>query len=248
MILRQWDRHHPTALTILRPRMARYYGPAADAVLLDPYPIPTQPLTWMSNSIDMTRRALGPTKQIWAIVQAFNWGDEPGHPKNRPGRFPTNAEQRALAYLAITHQANGIFFFQEKHGRKKSGHWKGVKTLVNELNCLQPLLLSAAASWQPQLQSASFDLKGRPWVHFLVKHLGKKRTPSPAVGCPFLKKGHYLIAVNAVSNPTLVVFRGFSEKGTTADIFQGKKKNYSGGKLSEIMEAHGVRIWYLGGG
>jgi len=246
MILRQWDQTHPTTLTILRSRMAKYYGPAADIVLVDPYPVPTQPLTWLSDSIDEVRRALGPAKKIWAIIQAFGWRHDPLYPKDKPGRFPTFEEQRALAYLSITHQANGIFFFSEKQARKNLAHWKGLKILATELNCLQPLLLSSATSWQPKMQSTSLDTKGKPTVHFIVKRLKKNALQPTKAGCLNMKKGRHLIAVNTASRSTSAEFHELPENTIAIDIFNDKKKKTFGGKLREIFEAHGVRIWRLG--
>jgi len=111
-IVRQWNRRLLTALTVLRSRMDKYYSPAADVVLEDLYPIPKQPLTWLSDSIDEVHLLLGRDKPVWAIVQAYNWGDEPLYSKKARSRYPTLDEEWVLAYLAIVHRVRGIFFFQ----------------------------------------------------------------------------------------------------------------------------------------
>jgi hypothetical protein len=94
--------------------MDKYYSPAADVVLEDLYPIPKQPLTWLSDSIDEVHLLLGRDKPVWAIVQAYNWGDEPLYSNKARSRYPTLDEEWVLAYLAIVHRVRGIFFFSRK--------------------------------------------------------------------------------------------------------------------------------------
>ncbi|MDP6279149.1 MAG: hypothetical protein QGI11_11675, partial [Nitrospinota bacterium] len=148
-LLRRANSFHPTALTLIRSRMALYYGPAADIILVDPYPIPTNPITWISDSIQNVHRALGSDKTVWTVIQAFNWKMEPHYPKSKPGRFPTPAEQRAMTFLAIANNAKGIFFFAEKRARKNLAYWNYLKKLAGELRCLYPLLTSKNAITQP---------------------------------------------------------------------------------------------------
>jgi len=215
-------------------------------VMVDPYPIPTQPLTWVSDSIEDVRRQLGPQKPVWAIIQAFSWGLQRHYPKGKPGRFPTLTEERAMTYLAVVHGARGIFYFAENSARRDPSHWRNLKKLSGELRCLYSLLLSTGNTSQPILISPALDLRGKPTIHYLSKKLERKSMASPNFGCPPLGEGSYLIAVNTRKKRTALHFRRVDTKAKYAfDVFTPKKINLRRGELRETLEPYGVRIWKL---
>jgi hypothetical protein len=238
---------HPTGLALLRSNQARYYGDAVDVVMVDPYPVPTQPLTWVSDSIENVRRQLGPNKQIWAIIQAFSWGLERHYPKDKPGRFPTLAEERAMTYLAIIHGARGIIYFADEHARRSAGHWANLKKLAGELNCIYPLLAANEKIPQPTLVSPEMDSRGKPTIHFLEKKLTANNSPPAKKGCPPLPPENYLIALNTRDKPTTMRLQGLTtQEGHAFDIFTSKKIKHHRNGLQKTLKPYGVGIWRLG--
>ena len=244
---RRFPPSHFTSLALLRSSLARYYGDAVDVVMVDPYPIPTQPLTWVSDSIEDVHRQLGPQKPVWAIIQAFSWGLERHYAKDKPGRFPTLAEERAMTYLAIVHGAQGIIFFADEHARRDSGHWANLKKLAGELNCLSLLLATNGKTSQPTLVSSEMDLRGKPVIHFLKKKLSAGNSPPANKGCPPLPSGDYLIAVNTGQKTANVHFNRINAKSKYAtEIISTKKLSLKRGELRDKINPYGVRIWRLG--
>lgn len=242
--LRRLAPYHPTSLTLMRSGQAPYYAPAADIVLVDPYPIPTQPLTWLSDSIDEVRRALRPGQSVWAILQAFSWGGEPLYPKDRPSRYPTFEEQRAMAYLAVTHGASGIFFFGENYARMDSFHWANLKKLGRELSCLLPLLGSSAGGPRFVQPDPAADPKGKPAIHYGEKHLAEDAPASPP--CPALERGRYLIAVNPWPRPHPLRLAGFAPGEKRAvGLLGDHTRPIVDGELRDRLGPLGVRIWRL---
>ena len=74
---------HPgvlTAVAMLRPQMVAAYRDAADIFMIDPYPVPNMPMTWMSDTLEEAARHV-PQERLWAVIQAF------GGDKVRQGRL-----------------------------------------------------------------------------------------------------------------------------------------------------------------
>ena len=64
---------HPgvlTAVAMLRPQMIAAYREAADVFMVDPYPVPNMPMTWLADSLDEAARHI-PRDRLWAVIQAF---------------------------------------------------------------------------------------------------------------------------------------------------------------------------------
>ena len=64
---------HPgvlTAVAMLRPQMVEAYRDSADIFMLDPYPVPDMPMTWMSDTLEEAARHV-PRERLWAVIQAF---------------------------------------------------------------------------------------------------------------------------------------------------------------------------------
>jgi hypothetical protein len=141
------DPHHPTAIVIYRPENFGDYASASDILMTDPYPIPHRPLTVVSESVRAAREAVGDRKPVWAIIQAFNWA-EASQEARRIGwaRWPTYAEQRCMAYLAVINGAKGILFFRYGGNEHDPANWRAVKRVAGELKRISPILLSETVS------------------------------------------------------------------------------------------------------
>ena len=96
-------------MTLVRPRFVRQYRCAADIFLMDQYPLPSQPLTWLSDSLDQARSLAGEDR-VWAVVQAFGgagsadggWPRMP-HPRGdtRPDLFVFGARSQGDYVLRL---------------------------------------------------------------------------------------------------------------------------------------------------
>ncbi|MFQ5716898.1 MAG: hypothetical protein ACE5GQ_07315, partial [Nitrospinales bacterium] len=168
------DPGHPTALVNIRSRKVVDYAPAVDIAMVDPYPIPHMPVTWLSDSIDEARRAIDDKKPVWAVIQVFNWSDESRRLKKElaqgRGRFPTYEEERCLTYLSIVHGVRGLMFFSHASARRNDPelkNWKNVKRLASELRDLYPLLLAPDLTERLSLKvGGARDANGNPAIHY----------------------------------------------------------------------------------
>lgn len=110
-----------------------------DILMTDPYWIPpaavdtrTTPnhvskITWMTNS-----RALAHRQAVWEILAGPTW--------SRCFKRPLNSrETRSQTYLALIHQATGIFFFAYPNARATD--WSTFKQLGVEMKTLTPFIV-----------------------------------------------------------------------------------------------------------
>lgn len=98
--LHAYDENHPTYAVMLYPQSFRFQKPLSDVVAVDSYPIGENGLGDMCDipsRIEKLRSALDDEKPIIAVLQSF--GFEPAD------KF------RCMAYLALTHQVQGIIWY-----------------------------------------------------------------------------------------------------------------------------------------
>ena len=131
---------HPGVLTtvaMLRPQMIEAYRDAADIFMLDPYPIPHMPLTWLSDTLEEAARQCS-RERLWAVIQAFG-----GESMDQYGwsRRPTYSEMRCLTYLSLVHGVHGIFYFSYPDVRADATSWESLKKIVAELCNLKTWLV-----------------------------------------------------------------------------------------------------------
>jgi hypothetical protein len=188
-----------TCMAVVRPQVCRDYLKAADFFMMDQYPIPYMPMTWLSDSMDECvggleggkvrsiegkkvrelegekRRRLGDKKGVGAdrlasVIQAFGGERRLDHP-----RLPTWQEMDCLAFLSVVHGSKGIFFYtfswigKTEQGRKRLGR------VVGRLNRLYPWLVEKNLEGAVNVEMVSanrFDPKGRLAVHCCLKKKG----------------------------------------------------------------------------
>ena len=159
---------HPgvlTAVAMLRPQMIAAYREAADVFMVDPYPVPNMPMTWLADSLDEAARHIS-RDRLWAVIQAFGgakWAKH-GWP-----RLPTYMEMRCLTYLAVVHGAHGLFYFNYPEVKADTTSWEALKKIVAELRQLQTWLVVPDAPQSLRVEMTSpfkVDANGRPAVHF----------------------------------------------------------------------------------
>ncbi|MGA1795145.1 MAG: hypothetical protein ACMUIL_04710 [bacterium] len=230
--LSAWDSTHPTCMAVVRPRFVEQFRDACHIVMLDQYPIPSQPLTWLSDSLDEARQEVG-MERIWAVIQAFG-GDEyaaQGWPV-----FPTYDEMRSLAYLAIVHEARGLFFFSHRSARAEGDRWGTLVRVVDELRRLSGwLTLSSMHSGLSLTIRSPFtaDAGGNPAVHYQWKVMGDEGL---------------LIMVNTIDKEVEISLDGLPPHITWAAVlFEDRKVALREGNLRDMFGPHQTHVYRIEG-
>ncbi len=193
-------RDHPgvlTAVAMVRPQMLKEYRDAADIFMLDPYPIPNMPLTWLADTLEEASRYV-PRERLWAVIQAFGGRDE--QVKGGWPRLPTYLEMRCLTYLALVHGAHGVFYFSYPEVHRDAKAWAGLTGIVGELRQLRTWLNIPNEPCGLRLEMTSpfrADAAGGAAVHFCQKHRGSDVL---------------LILVNVIDRPVSFFLTGFPNK------------------------------------
>ncbi|MFQ5673603.1 MAG: hypothetical protein ACE5G9_10950 [Nitrospinales bacterium] len=245
------DPGHPTALVNVRSRKVIDYAPAVDVAMVDPYPIPHMPMTWLSDSIDEARRAVRDKKPVWAVIQAFNWAQESkrlGKELARgKGRFPTYEEKRCLVYLSIVHGARGVIFFSYGAARRNDPdfkNWSHVKRIVSQLREIYPLLSTPDSGEKLSLHTnGAKDANGNPAIHYAIRKINSRAVPEKQGS---IKNGAYLIAVNVIDRSVDAVFNGFSNRGKDADVlFENRTVPIAEEGLQDRFGPYAVHVYRL---
>lgn len=249
------DPFHPTALVNVRSNKVVDYAPAADIVMVDPYPIPHRPLTWLSDSIDEARRTAHDNKYVWAVIQAFNWAEV--NPEHAEGRFPTYVEGRCLTYLSIVHGVQGVIYFSYKSAMindPDQKHWSGVKRITGELQGVYPLLLVPNSNEKLELEvvynnetignifdQTAYDANGNSAVHYTIKNIEPHHV---SAGDDQISPGKYLIAVNVTGKSVEAAFtmRGINNAEV---IFENRIVSLSQEILKDDFSSYAVHIYKL---
>ena len=209
--------------------MVALYRQATDIFLLDPYPVPNMPMTWLADSLDEAAQYV-PRERLWAVIQAF------GGDKWRQGgwpRCPTYLEMRCLTYLALGHGAHGLFYFSYPEVRDDPTAWQGLKKIVQELRELRTWLVlpNEPATLQVEMTSPfKADAQGHPAVHFCQKQ----------------RQGEdLLILVNVINQPVSCFVHGFSpDTPCVTEFFQHQKAVVLDGNIREELGPYEVRLYH----
>ncbi len=158
----------PTSMAVVRPQGIPEYAGAADLFMLDQYPVPSMPMSWLSDSLDEAARFVG-RNRLQSVIQAFGgsqWAKD-GWP-----RLPTFAEMDCLAFLSLIHGSRGLYFFTFPI---ITGDDQGKKDLQRVLARLQKMLpwLKTENRTEPvpieMLSANRRDPAGKPAVHCALK-------------------------------------------------------------------------------
>jgi hypothetical protein len=222
---------HPgvlTAVAMLRPQMIGAYREAADVFMVDPYPVPNMPMTWLADSLDEAARHI-PRDRLWAVIQAFGgakWAKH-GWP-----RMPTPAEMRCLTYLAVVRGAHGLFYWNYPEVKADNTSWEALKKIATELRQLRTWLVAPDAPRSLRLEMTSpfkVDANGRPAVHFSQKQRGEE---------------NLLILVNVIDRPVSFYVHGFGPQVPwLTEIVQHHKSVVHDGNIREELGPYEVRVY-----
>jgi hypothetical protein len=170
-----------TGMAVVRPSYCREYLRASDFFMLDQYPFPNMPMSWLADSMDQAAAEAG-RDRLLSVIQAFSEGD---HWPSLPGW----RQMDCLAFLSIVHGSRGIFFYtwpiigKTPEGRANLGR------VVGRLNRIYPWLLEKNRNEPVAVEMLSkyrVDPKGRAAVHASLKRRGGESL---------------LIAVNTIGAP-----------------------------------------------
>ena len=160
-----------TCMAVVRPQVCRDYLEASDFFMMDQYPVPFMPMTWLSDSMDQASKDVG-RDRLASVIQAFGgkrWAGA-GWP-----RMPTWQEMDCLAFLSIVHGSRGVFFFTFREIGKTEEGRRRLGRVAGRLNRLYPWLVKRNFPKTPKVEMSSsyrVDPKGRPAIHCCIKRKG----------------------------------------------------------------------------
>ena len=160
----------------------------------------------IARTTDVMRRAVKYEKPVWMVPQSTS--------------LATPGEEYCVTYLAITHGANGIVYWEYNDARKSPEIWKTMVDISLEIKELTPALTSSTSGKKVSMSNKN--------IHAILKEL---------------KGVFYLITVNSSPNPVanskiaLPWFNGSSaevlfenrdvpvQKGAITDSFKGYQRH-----------------------
>jgi len=189
------------------------------------YPIPYQPVSSVGDAVARARIASGGKKPIIAILQLFVW--------DAKDRYPTPAELRCMAFLALVEGSHGIGYYSygSINGRPKTNIaevqpelWKSVRKLNHDIADIGPRLLAGAASSDLTLAKDTLAVKMK---------VVREQSASLAV---LVNSAATSQAVKLMAQP------GFRGQLTSHD---GKRLTIKDGAATLMLEPFGVAIIHV---
>lgn len=160
-------------------------------------------------------------KPIWVALQSY---------KKDNGRFPTKAEYRAQPYVAVIHNAKGVFWYTGSYTggvqlHPEEGNYEYLKKVVRELREMSPVFMSPDAKDEVKLAEKN------ELISFRMKDAGEKRV---------------LLAVNRNDRPTTVTFQVPGLKAGNVPVrFESRAVKTEAGRLSDGFDGYGVHVYEI---
>ncbi|MBM4050450.1 MAG: hypothetical protein FJ279_35595, partial [Planctomycetes bacterium] len=122
-LVKELDPDHPTWIVhyYSDAKSLAPYADTTDVLGVDPYPIASKPVTYVSTMVKAANQAVRGHRGLWVVPQAFAWWQcvPELRQKKRPPtaeelekkRAPTIPEMRCMTYLALIHGAKGIIYY-----------------------------------------------------------------------------------------------------------------------------------------
>ena len=150
-VYRTWDAGHPTIMVSCLPPLFGSQVALGDIFGVDPYPYPRWPLTMVSDWMDAAWEATRGDRPVFCAPQSF--GTE------------TPEALRAMSYLAVAHEARGLFWYPWDDGGTSGLKYHpalhgAMKQVVSEIKALSPALLNKGGRRQIAFKSAYGTIHG----------------------------------------------------------------------------------------
>lgn len=132
-LIKTLDGNHPVWSVQWNPSWLLQEAHTTDIVGADSYPVPDNPITWVSDVVDKAMKA---GKPLWFVPQLFDWWNK---------RPPTKEEMRAMTYLATNHGAQGLIYYSYFDIRGDDDYqerWDAVREIAGEIDQLKDVFLS----------------------------------------------------------------------------------------------------------
>lgn len=110
-LMEQLDPDHPNWIVLWQYNAIRRYMDSFDAVGIDVYPIPHQPIGDVGKRSSIARDGAFGLRPMWQVAQAFDWGSYKSDPNSVNSRPPTVKEIRCMSWQFIASGANGLFYY-----------------------------------------------------------------------------------------------------------------------------------------
>ncbi|MGI5819345.1 MAG: carbohydrate binding domain-containing protein [Armatimonadota bacterium] len=160
MALKAADPATPIELTLCQPPGFSYWAKFCDIMQVDPYPIPRQPLTMVSDWVALAMEGLEPWQNLTAVLQS-GWIPEPMNQ-------PTPEQARSMVYLSLIHGAKGIFWysFRDPNWRlEETPLWDAFPAINAELHELSMPVMVGEPGERVSVESPGDVVHWRAWAH-----------------------------------------------------------------------------------
>lgn len=170
--LKTLDPNHPNALVMAPGEEFTEYMDDTDFMMVDPYPVPLQPMSWVKYTVLEAHAASNYEKPVFGVPQAFdwyhNWGTAPEDHVWRPYAW----EMRNMTYQMIVFGVNGMAYFHYNRVHPETERWDGLKEIAAEVVELMPVLLTPDSDIpvieQPEYDYVDYALKELDGVYYLI--------------------------------------------------------------------------------
>lgn len=133
------------------------YANSVDILGSDVYPIMDrkEPLTMISDKVDLMRKAVNDSKPVFLIAQSTG--------KERP------EELTAMTYLALTHGVSGVIYWEYYRASSKPDPWAATVRLSREMKALGPILTAPETKRsiecdKPEIHYSAREMLGRIYI------------------------------------------------------------------------------------
>ena len=234
--VREADPAHPCFIVLCNARDFPIFPPTTDILGVDPYPIPREPVTHVSDFADAANAAVHGSQPVWLVPQAFAWyqynskdpyrGHLPTRKELETGRAPTREEARCMTYLSLTHGAKGLIYYCYYDFRvlpQYNEMWAWMKAISNEVKTLSPVLLSPDDHGPLTFEPATAPM-----------HLKVKRHQNTL----------YLLAVNSSTNACDIRFdlhRRLPKQATA--LFENRTVTVNQGRFEDAFAPLSVHVY-----
>lgn len=189
-LVKKLDPNHPQFQVLYQiPDLELYYN-CTDVMGVDPYPIPSQPISMVSDWTSSAVKAMLNAKPVWVVPQIFDWSV---YNANNAPREPTFEEKKNMFYQAVISGAKGLIAYSyfdllSVTGRKPAPEevferrWREVSQIAGEMKKLIPALLEGedVPQLQGKLEGGKILLRGIAYkgqIYILVANISNGNLP-----------------------------------------------------------------------